>query len=274
MINKTIAIYVFFDDFLKKIEYKEPENRKVSDSEIITATIAAAVYFGGHIEKAICFVKSTGLCPNMLSKSRFNRRLHAIYDLIFNLFFYLAEIAKRLNINSKYVIDSFPIPICENIRIRRSKIVKGECYRGYKASMRKYFYGFTIQVIATVDRIPVEFAITPGHMHDSEGMKHCFFNLPPKSTVYGDSGYTDYTFEDEIFQIEEIKLMIARKSNSKRKHEPWISFIIDKNRKSVETMFSEITSWFPKRIHAVTAIGFIIKIAFFMIAFTFNKLID
>jgi hypothetical protein len=35
--------------------------------------------------------------------------------------------------------------------------------------MRKYFYGFTVQVIATVDGIPVEFAMLPGCYHDIDG---------------------------------------------------------------------------------------------------------
>ncbi|NLO00901.1 MAG: hypothetical protein GX126_01095 [Bacteroidales bacterium] len=111
----------------------------------------AAKYLHGHIDKVINFVKQSGLMPAMLSKSRFNRRIHAIFELITNLFFSIAEVLKRINISSEYIIDSFPVPVCENIRISRSRIVKGEQYRDYKPSMRKYFYGFTVQVIATVD---------------------------------------------------------------------------------------------------------------------------
>ena len=59
----------------------------------------------------------------------------------------------------------------------------------YKSSMRKYFYGFTVQVIATVDGIPVEFAMLPGCYHDIDGMKNMLFNLPEDRTLYGDSAY-------------------------------------------------------------------------------------
>ena len=169
MIEKFIAIYVFIDDIMIEIGHKEPVNRNSSDSELITVALIAAKYFHGNIDHAISFVKSTNLLPGMLSKSRFNRRIHSIFELIVDLFLNTADIIKRLNISSEYIIDSFPVATCENIRICRSKLIKGKQYRGYKPSMRKYFYGFTVQVITTVDGIPVEFAMLPGCYHDIDG---------------------------------------------------------------------------------------------------------
>jgi hypothetical protein len=49
---KTIAIYTFFDDILKSMSYKEPQNRKVSDPEVSTVILIAAMYFRGNIETA------------------------------------------------------------------------------------------------------------------------------------------------------------------------------------------------------------------------------
>jgi len=271
MKDKTFAIYGFIDDLLIKIGHKEPVNRKVFDSQLITKAIVAGMFYKGHMENAISFTNS--LFTHHVGKSRFNRRLHAVFDLITNLFFGIAEVVKGINIQSYYTIDSFPVSVCEKVRINRSKIVTGEIYRGYKASKRDYFYGFTVQVIATVDGIPVEFALTPGSVHDSKGMKNLFFNLPSGSTVYGDSGYTDYTFEDEIKDAENISLKIARKSNSKRKLEPWQDYLISHYRKGIEVVFSQITALFPKRIHAVTDQGFILKVILFIIAYTFQKTI-
>jgi hypothetical protein len=271
MIDKTIAIYVFIDDVMKESGHKEPINRNTSDSEIITTALIAAKFFHGHIDNAINFVKSSGLMPNMLGKSRFNRRIHAIFELITNLFFSIAEVIKKINISSEYIIDSFPVPVCENIRISRSRIVKGKQFRGYKASLRKYFYGYSVQVIATVDGIPVEFAILPGSIHDIDGMKNMYFNIPESSTLYGDSAYTDYSYEEDCKEAENITMMIARKSNSMRKHQPWQDFLIATYRKRIEIMFSQISSMFPKRIHAVTSNGFILKLVLFIFVFTLNE---
>ena len=117
MIEKTIAIYVFIDDLLKEIKHKEPTNRNMSDAEIVTTVLVSAIYFSGHHEKAMSFMKSTGMVTNMISKSRFNRRLHQIRELIVDLFFQLSTLIKELNITSEYTIDSFPIHTCYNIRI-------------------------------------------------------------------------------------------------------------------------------------------------------------
>jgi len=46
MVTKTVAIYTFFDDILKSMSYKEPQNRKVSDSEVSAVILIAAMYFG------------------------------------------------------------------------------------------------------------------------------------------------------------------------------------------------------------------------------------
>lgn len=103
MIEKSIAIYTIIDDLLGEIEHSEPKNRKVSDSEIITTAVISALYFSGNQEKGICFMKSTKLIPGMLSKSRFNRRLHMIRNLIVELFFQLSDMIKKLNIKSEYI---------------------------------------------------------------------------------------------------------------------------------------------------------------------------
>ena len=95
MIDKTISMYVFFDDILKSINHIEPESRKTTDSEVITVVLIAAQYFGGNIEKAINFVRSTGLMPQMLGKSRFNRRMHQIGELINQLFFMWVKLPKN-----------------------------------------------------------------------------------------------------------------------------------------------------------------------------------
>ncbi|MEJ2629271.1 MAG: IS982 family transposase [bacterium] len=271
MIDKFIAIYIFIDDIMIEIGHKEPVNRNASDSEIIAVALIAAKYFHGNIDHAINFVISTRLSPKMLSKSRFNRRIHSIFELIIDLFSNTAEIIKKLNISSEYIIDSFPVATCDNIRICRSKLIKGEQYRGYKPSMRKYFYGFTVQVIVTIDGIPVEFAMLPGCYHDIDGMKNMYFNLPQESTLYGDSAYTDYNYEQICMDAENIKLMIARKSNSRKPHEPWENFIITDSRKRIETTFSQISSMFPKRIHAVTSDGFLMKVVLFIFVFTLNE---
>jgi hypothetical protein len=161
MVTKTIAIYVFWDDIFKSMHHKEPINRKTTDSEIATTLLIAAGYFGGNIDKAIGFVRSTSLMPAMLSKSRFNRRMHRMGEFLSGLFFQVGHALKELTISNTYIIDSFPVAVCHNIRISRSRIAQGAEYRGYCASKRSWFYGYKVHMIVTGERTPVEYAFTP-----------------------------------------------------------------------------------------------------------------
>jgi len=92
--DKVIGIYCIVDDILKGIGHKDDSRRKVSDSEIITTAIVSALYFGGHMDNARGFMKLTGFVPKMLllDKSRFNRRLHHVEELILSLFWQLGWI--------------------------------------------------------------------------------------------------------------------------------------------------------------------------------------
>ncbi len=89
-----------------------------------------------------------------------------------------------------------------------------------------------------------------------DGMKNMQFNLPENSIHNVDSAYTDYSYEQVcIMEAENINLMILRKSNFRQPHKTWENFLISDSRKRVETMFSQIASMFPKRIHALTGKG-------------------
>ena len=126
--------------------------------------------------------------------------------------------------------------------------------------------------MVTIEGIPVEYTFLPGSMNDSEALKQFPFNLERGSRVYADAGYTNYKIEDMLRHSEQIELLVARKSNSKRKREPYQEFLIESIRKRIKTTFSEITTLLPKKIHAVTDYGFILKVIMFLFSYTLNKI--
>jgi cytolysin (calcineurin-like family phosphatase) len=89
----------------------------------------------------------------------------------------------------------------------------------------------------------------------------------------GFGGYTNYELEDYYKELEQIYLLVERKSNSKRPDSPAMKYIKKMMRKRIETTFSEILAMFPKKVHAVTPQGFILKIVLFICAYTFNRII-
>lgn len=271
MIDHTTALYCITDDLLKAIRHQDDIRCELTDAEVITTALCAALHFDGKLERARKFMKETGLMPKMLSRSRLCRRLHRLKDLIYGLFHQLGEVLKEMSTSTHYRLDSFPVPVCDNIRINRSRLVTGEEFRGYIASKRRYFYGVRVHVITTEDDIAVELAFLPGEASDVRGLDVLPLSLPAGSQLFLDAGYTDYEAEDAITETEQIDFAIARKKNSKRGDDYWLSYYKKLMRKRIETTFSQITNLFPKHIHAVTFDGFLLKITMFVMAFAIDK---
>jgi Transposase DDE domain len=270
MDDKIIAIFCLCDDLLKAMHHQENRQGQMNDAEIMTTAFIAALFFRGNQESARTMLKQHGYIPHMVSKSRFSRRLHRIKEIFISFFDLLAQIWKTLNTDAIYAIDSIPIAVCDNIRIRRSKIYSTEDFRGYQASKKRYFYGLKIHLMVTQDGQPVECFLTPGGFGDVDALKYYAYELPDGSMIYADKAYNDYEIEDLLQEVDHIQLLPIRKKNSKRVLSPSVSFVQSYHRKRVETAGSLITQLLPKSIHAVTAQGFELKVALFVIASSLN----
>ena len=270
MDDKIIAIFCLCDDLLKAMHHQEDRQCQMNDAEIMTTAFTAALFFRGNHESARAMLKQHGYIIHMVSKSRFSRRLHRIKDVFIIFFNLLAQIWKILNTDAIYMIDSLPIAVCDNIRIRRSKIYSTEDFRGYQASKKRYFYGLKVHLMVTQAGQPVECFLTHGGFGDVDALKYYAYELPDGSIVYADKAYNDYEIEDLLKVVEHIQLLPIRKKNSKRALSPSVAFVQSYHRKRVETAGSLIEQLLPKSIHAVTAQGFELKVALFVIASSLN----
>ena len=270
MDDKIIATFCLCDDLLKAMHHPEDRQCQMNDAEIMTTAFVAALFFRGNHESARAMLQQHGYIPHMVSKSRFSRRLHRIKDIFIVFFNLLAQTWKTLNTDAIYVIDSIPVAVCDNIRIRRSKIYSKEDFRGYQASKKRYFYGLKIHQMVTKDGQPVECFLTPGSFGDVDALKYYAYELPDGAIIYADKAYNDYEIEDLLKEVDHIQLIPIRKKNSKRALPLYISFVQCYHRKRVETAGSLIAQLLPKSIHAVTSQGFELKVALFVIASSLN----
>lgn len=271
---QIIAIYCFCDDFLKTIEHKDWPNVKMSLAEVMLVYIVATRFFYGNIERAYKTLRDQGYIRKGLSKGQLNTRLHAIdpqrwHDLLS----FAYEQRRALGLSKEFVIDSFPVSVCRNIRISRCRIYEGEEFRGYNASKKEYFYGLKVNMVATIEGQPFEVMLCPGKYHDSDPFKLMNLNLPVGGNLYGDIAYTDYKYEEEL-EKRKIRVIMERKANSCRPHlfEDWQK--LKRFRRTIETTFSQISSFLPKKIHAITDAGFELKVMGFVIALAINFIIS
>ena len=89
MQEQIITIYCVCADFLAAYGHKEDPQARMSDAEVMTAALVAATFFSGNQELARVFLQEHGYIPPMLSKSRLNRRLHALPDTLWQALWHI-----------------------------------------------------------------------------------------------------------------------------------------------------------------------------------------
>jgi hypothetical protein len=149
MDDHILAIYCVCHDFLKALHHREDRQQKMTAAEVMTTALVAMLFFGGNFEHARARLGTSQYMPTMLSRRRVNRRLYQLQHLFVTLFDLLGQTWKELNDESVYIIDSFPVAVCDNYRIPHAHIYHQETYRGYLASKKRYFYGLKIHPLVT-----------------------------------------------------------------------------------------------------------------------------
>jgi len=276
MDDTITTTYCLCEEFSKAMGLSDDPQARMTTAEVMCVALVAATFFGGNIEKTRLFLWEYGYMKSMLSKSRLNRRLHAIdADLWQALFAMLAKLFKERNPDGAYVVDSLPIAVCDNIRIRRCRLYppdsEGVNFRGYIPSKRRYFYGLRVHLVVSGEGEPVEFTLAAGSESDIEIFKDLELDLAEGSTIHADKGYTDYDHEDFLKEVG-LELKAQRKKNSKRPMPAWEEFLGKPIRQRIETVFSKLAELFSRKIHAVTPRGFELKIVCFLLAFSIQCL--
>lgn len=269
---RDVFVYAMIDDYLKTCNHchstglsASGQLPKLTDAEVLLVFLIACLDFGGNCQQAMRSMKRVRNITHKLSRSQFNRRLYRLQDRLTELVALLSSWAKAEN--THFAIDSCPLPVCKNIRISRSRLVKGEAFRGYNASKREYFYGYKVHLITAADGRIVEFDFTPGSVHDQVAFELLGFDLPAQSNVYADKAYNHYAQEELLAQAAEVAFEPVRRSNSRQAdNEYCTNWLRQQARRHIETDISQLVDRWPRRIHAVTAKGFLLKVVGFILA--------
>lgn len=273
MQEKITTIYCLCDDFLRAWGHTDDPQARMTDAEVMTVALTAAACFGGNQERSRVFLKEHGYIKAMLSRSRLNRRLHAIPEAAWQgLFALLAEAHKRLNAGQEYAVDSMPVPVCDNIRIRRCRLYPrrrhGGAFRGYCASKRRYFYGLRVHLVITASGLPVEVMLAPASEADVAAFKSLALDLPPGARVWADAGYLDDSERALLRESADLDLVSQRRGNCRVQLLPCVRYLCKRGRERVETVFSQVAADFGRGIRAVTARGFELKAFLTVLAYS------
>jgi hypothetical protein len=270
MDETMIATYCLCDDLLKAIHHQEDSQGQMNDAAVMSTTFTAALFFRGNHASARAMLQQDGDMPPMLSKSRLSRRLHRLQDLLILFTNLLGQIWKTLTTDAIDVIESLPIAVYDNMRMRRAKLYTEEKYRGYTARRKRYVYGLNMHLMVTQDGQPVACVLTHGGFGDVDAFKSYAYELPEGSIIDADKASNDYEIEDLLQAVDHMQLIPMRKKHSQRALPPSVSFVQHDHRNLVETAGSFMAQLLPKSIHTVTSQGFELKVALFVIAYSLN----
>lgn len=272
-----IFSYYVIDEFLKNcgyhIETKTSASGiypKLSDAEVIFIYFMSFSSYSGNYVKSMSALFNAGFVKNKLSKGQLSKRFYILHQYIYQLYCLFGEIAKANN--TKFSLDTFPLAVCHNIRIKRCKLLKEERHRGYNSSKREYFYGFKVHLIAAADGTVTEFEFSPGAVEDLAGYNLLNFDLPAGAEINMDKAYNYYLQEDLLAESGNIKPNVIRKSNSKKADNTVAqNFIKQEERRHIETNISLIERLFSKKIHVTNIAGFYLKILGFILAYNMEN---
>ena len=237
--------------------YRNPP--KMTDIEVIALALAAESL--GIDSENLLFSKLrkeySADFPRLIDRCNFNRRRRRLQDDISRV----AEFVSKAvgNDSKQFIIDSIPVPICQNVRIPRAKICREDPRiqpaRGFHASHKHYFFGFKMQLVLTRKGIPVAMGFTPGNVHDTAFLD-CLSDVELHDCeLIGDKGYLSTPRQTTLFEHDRIRLITPLRANMKRKATLW-NPAYRCTRKRIETLFSQLCDhMLIKRNYAKTLNG-------------------
>lgn len=268
MQDKIITIYCFLEELLTALGHKDHARAQMSTAEVMTVALVAAEFFTGNQSLALLFLGEHGYIKPF-SKSRFNRRLHAVPETLWQtVLAVLSGVHQRANAENIFVVDTCPVPVCHNIRIRRCRLYRGKQWRGYCASKKQYFLGLKLCLIVTQVGKPVEVRLAAGSTADIGLLRRMELDLPEGATLFADSGFLDALLEQLLQQECGLSLVAGRRKNSKVPLPGWLEYLRVHYRSQVETTYSQIAERLARSIHAVTPRGIELKVFLSVLAFS------
>jgi len=236
---------------------------KMSDCEIITLSILSESIGIDSENYLFGKLKSDHLedFPNLISRSRFNRRRKRLGDLIARL---NDKISSFLNQGEDvYLVDSIPIPICQIAREKSCKICK-ENYetapdKGYSAVSQSWYFGYKLHLATSIRGVFSSMELTKASVHDIHYLNEVKHSGITNCTLIADKAYISEPIQTDLFNTMQIRLETPLRSNQHDK-EPF-PFIFKKSRKRIETLFSQLCDQLMlKRNYAKTKTGLSIRI--------------
>jgi hypothetical protein len=248
--DKITEIYCIADDFCKEFaqeikklkmlpnDGKKHRNRscEMSDSEIMTVLLLFHFgtfknfkhyylhYIGVHLKKEF---------PKQLS---YNRLVEIEHRVFVPMMFFINTICFGKCTGITFV-DSTPIRVCHNKRIKRNKVFDGIAKTG-KGTMG-WFHGFKLHLVCNDKGELLSFCLTPANVDDRDPQTLKTLTKKLFGKLFGDKGYISASLFEMLFN-NGVHLVTGIKSNMKNRLMSFYDRIMLRKRSIIETINDEL----------------------------------
>ena len=243
--DKITDIFYLIDEFCYHFEESikehvlgnEPKRKpKMGNSEVITLMVL--FHFGcfknfKHFYLHYVKLHLSHLFPRTVSYNRFVELMQSA-ALPMTIFLKSQCLGNGTGIS---FIDSTPIRVCKNKRIKRNKVFKGIATTG-KSTMG-YFHGFKLHLVVNDKGEILNFAITQGHVDDREPLKSQSFIKSLKGKIFADKGYISKALTQILF-LDGLHLITSIRNNMKNILMELKDKILLRKRSVIETINDEL----------------------------------
>jgi DDE family transposase len=164
-------------------------------------------------------------------------------------------------------VDSTPLKVCHNLRIRSHKVFKGVAQRG--VSSTGWFYGFKVHLVINEQGDLLAVMFTPGNVDDRKPVPKLARRLFGK--LFGDRGYISADLFTRLWQ-QGVQVVTRLKKQMKNQLLPLLDKILLRKRTLIETVndqLKNICHLEHSRHRSVT--NFVVNVLAALIAYTYQE---
>ena len=253
--DQLVLLYCTVDDLLKRQarggQWRESNNKpRFTDSEVLTIALMQSYFRTDTLKRAYLLVRANDPTAfrELPSYKQWLHRLHRLAaqtgEMIFSVPLKIEDFAEEI-----YLIDSYPVRLCEAIRHGRVNLLRDQgAYFG--KSSTGWFFGFKLHVVTTLNGKIIAAVMTNGNVGDREGARLLAGYLEENSLCLADLGYRGDSFQLEMFEEEGV-LFLTRQDIA----EAELKKLHSKLRNRVETTFSELWRRYTDRVYSRSWLG-------------------
>ena len=247
--EQLILVYCLADDGLKSNKNgmnwrKSNHNPKCTDAEIIAVAMMQSYFGCATLKRTYLLVKANDsqAFPHLPSYKQWLARWH---QLSFQMDVILENIPLNITDSEEiYLIDSFPIPMCQAIRHGRVNLLRDEG-ASFGKGTKGWFFGFKLHVLSTRTGQIVGAILLPTSYDDRAGAKMLASLMEEGSLVIADLGYRGATFQTEMYEEEGVLFLTRADITSQG-----LKILHSTIRERVEGIFGSLWNRFATRVYS------------------------